>query len=191
MATQSERRATTQAAILDAAEKLFRQKGFDGASVEDITSAANVAKGTFYQHFETKTDILLALIRRHEAETLNEIEHHLRQGRPPLKVGEALVQGVARSFEKDRKMAVKSIAVAMTNPAPKDEPSLRTAFARIFAEAQRRGEIRADMDPHDLALTLVGGVLPVILLWVAEGKKGELAPAIGKLWRVLLEGFQS
>src|SRR5579872_5442669 len=82
MATQSERRKNTRHAILDAAGKLFRKEGFDRTAVEDITSAANVAKGTFYQHFETKADVLLALVRRHEVETLAEVENALSAGVP-------------------------------------------------------------------------------------------------------------
>jgi AcrR family transcriptional regulator len=189
MATQSERRKNTRHAILDAAGKLFGKEGFDRTAVEDITSAANVAKGTFYQHFETKADVLLALVRRHEVETLAEVENALSAGVPPLVIGQGLVRGMAQGFEKDRKMAAQAIALAMAHPVKKDEPSTRMAFARVLAAAQERQEIRSDTDPYDLALMLVGAMLPLIVLWVHEGKRGELLPGIEKAWRVLLEGL--
>ena len=47
--------------LLDAGEKVFLEKGVAGATVEDITSCAGVAKGTFYLYFASKDDLLNAL----------------------------------------------------------------------------------------------------------------------------------
>jgi len=188
MARQSERRSATRTAILDAAEKLFRKRGFDETAVEEITAAANVAKGTFYQHFETKAEILLALIRRHESATVAVVERRLAEGVPPLALAQGLVRAMMEGFEKDRKMAPQAISVAMAHPAKSGEPSMRTAFARAFAAAQERGEIRNDVDAADLALTLVGAMLPHIVLWAHQGKRGDLLPAIETVWKVFLEG---
>jgi AcrR family transcriptional regulator len=48
--------------ILDAAEKLFAVKGYEAATVNDILSAVNIAKGTFYYYFKSKEDVLDAII---------------------------------------------------------------------------------------------------------------------------------
>jgi len=190
MATQSDRRAATRRAILDAAEKLFRKRGFEETAVEQITTAANVAKGTFYQHFESKTEILLALIRRHEAATVEAVTRKLSEGCAPLQLLYGLILAVGQSFEKDRKMAARAVALAMAKPAVENQPSLRTAFALILAEGQKRGEIRGDVDSYELALMLGGAMLPAIIGWAAQGKKGQLTPSIEKVWRVLLEGMR-
>lgn len=50
--------------LLDAGEKVFLAKGVASATVEDITSAAGVAKGTFYLYFAAKDDLLEALRER-------------------------------------------------------------------------------------------------------------------------------
>lgn len=50
--------------ILDAAEKLFAQKGFESASTNDILSAVGIARGTLYYHFKSKEDIMDAIIDR-------------------------------------------------------------------------------------------------------------------------------
>lgn len=49
---------------MNAAERLFLDKGFDATSVEDITRGADVAKGTFYLHFPGKTGVVEALRER-------------------------------------------------------------------------------------------------------------------------------
>lgn len=50
--------------ILDAAEKLFGEKGFDGTSTNDILDEVGIARGTLYYHFKSKEDILDAMIER-------------------------------------------------------------------------------------------------------------------------------
>jgi AcrR family transcriptional regulator len=50
--------------LMNAAERLFLDHGFDRTTVEDITRGADVAKGTFYLQFSSKTDILDALRQR-------------------------------------------------------------------------------------------------------------------------------
>jgi len=45
------RRERTRAALLDAGEALFAAKGRDGVTIDEITAAADVAKGSFYNHF--------------------------------------------------------------------------------------------------------------------------------------------
>lgn len=53
-----------KAEILDAAEKLFNEKGYSKTTMEDILSLTGIAKGTLYYHFKGKEDILLAMIDR-------------------------------------------------------------------------------------------------------------------------------
>lgn len=50
--------------ILDAAERLFVAKGFDGTSTTDILNEVGIARGTLYYHFKSKEDILDAMIER-------------------------------------------------------------------------------------------------------------------------------
>lgn len=54
--------------ILDGAWRVFKQKGFDAASMNDITREAGVSKGTIYVYFQNKDDLFAALIDRHRAE---------------------------------------------------------------------------------------------------------------------------
>jgi TetR/AcrR family transcriptional regulator, cholesterol catabolism regulator len=54
----------TREDILDAAAQVFRQKGFHGASMEDIARAVNLQKPSLYHHVSSKQEILLALLNR-------------------------------------------------------------------------------------------------------------------------------
>ncbi|WP_314589967.1 TetR/AcrR family transcriptional regulator [Paenibacillus terrigena] len=56
--------------ILDAADELFGQKGFDGTSTNDILEKVGIARGTLYYHFKSKEDIMDALIERYNVRIL-------------------------------------------------------------------------------------------------------------------------
>lgn len=51
--------------LLDTAEKLFCQKGYEATSVQDILDALHLSKGGFYHHFASKEEVLRALCVRH------------------------------------------------------------------------------------------------------------------------------
>ena len=50
--------------ILDVAEELFAEKGFDNASTNDIINRIGIARGTLYHHFTSKEEILDAIVER-------------------------------------------------------------------------------------------------------------------------------
>lgn len=55
--------------ILDAAAKVFAEKGFSRATIKDVARTAGIADGTIYNYFENKEALLLGILER-----LNEIE---------------------------------------------------------------------------------------------------------------------
>jgi AcrR family transcriptional regulator len=63
-ATAEQRRNRTRERLLDAAETVVAEKGFESASIEEFASAAGVSRGTLYNYFPTTTDLLHALNTR-------------------------------------------------------------------------------------------------------------------------------
>ena len=60
--------------IMQAARRLFLEKGVASTTIEQITSRAKVAKGTFYLYFSSKEDVLAALADRYGDELLEQIK---------------------------------------------------------------------------------------------------------------------
>ena len=78
------RRENTREHILKAAIDLFSRKGFENTSVESITRRAKIAKGTFYNFFEKKEDVLLYFLDREYSKSEEEIEQKLSSNKPSL-----------------------------------------------------------------------------------------------------------
>lgn len=76
---RQDRRELTRAALLDAAHRLWAERGIHGASLDDIAGAAGLTKGAVYSNFTGKTDLLLALLDRYtELRASSEVCDELR-----------------------------------------------------------------------------------------------------------------
>jgi AcrR family transcriptional regulator len=60
--------------LLRASAKLFREKGFDGTTIRDISGAAGMHSGSPFYHFKTKQDILVAVMEQGLGEGLRGLE---------------------------------------------------------------------------------------------------------------------
>jgi AcrR family transcriptional regulator len=69
--------------ILDGAKRVFMDQGFEAASMNDITRAAGVSKGTIYVYFENKEDLFGDMIER-ERRRLTETVRHVLDGDQPI-----------------------------------------------------------------------------------------------------------
>jgi AcrR family transcriptional regulator len=63
--------------ILDAADKLFSRFGFKKTAVDEIVRLAKVAKGTFYNYFDSKDDVILSVFRREQEKMVSGLKSQI------------------------------------------------------------------------------------------------------------------
>jgi AcrR family transcriptional regulator len=63
--TRQESRAATRARLIESAGEVFAERGFYGASVEEITDRAGFSRGAFYSNFTSREDLFLAVLDVH------------------------------------------------------------------------------------------------------------------------------
>jgi AcrR family transcriptional regulator len=66
--TQAERTAVTRAALVDAARRLFEERGFAAVGTDEIARAAGVTRGALYHQFDGKRELFAAVFEQVEAE---------------------------------------------------------------------------------------------------------------------------
>lgn len=75
--------ARNRARVLDAAERLFAERGATRVTMEDVAKAAGVGKGTLYRRYPDRSALALALLDQHE----QRLQEQLLAGPPPLGPG--------------------------------------------------------------------------------------------------------
>ena len=71
--TREESKELTRLRLIEAAERLFIRRGFDDASVDEISEMAGYSRGAFYSNFDNKEQVFLAVIDRRRPKALDDI----------------------------------------------------------------------------------------------------------------------
>lgn len=152
----SRRKAATAASILDAAEALFQQVGYQATTIEDIAEAADVSVGSIYVHFENKVGLQLALVER--ALALNETAMaqvaELELSSPLERIfasGEAYLRFHLEHPAAFRMIALRAMAPASGAREVEDRIADRVkglvgAVEEDLRAAIEAGEVRSDVD---------------------------------------------
>jgi AcrR family transcriptional regulator len=82
--SQSERRAATRRALLDAGRDLFAERGFAAAGQEDIVERAGVTRGALSHHFGTKQGLFRSVVELLETELAERIAEAAMRGDTPM-----------------------------------------------------------------------------------------------------------
>src|SRR5512133_1742391 len=131
-------------ALFDAAMTLFRERGFDDTTAEDIAARAGFSRATFFNHFGTKA----AVLRAYGEQLLALMEETLSATAPPTPPLERLrrvLLALARHTEAHREDWRVVYTVSFRDPAYVSGPTparvrFQEAVADLLAEAQRRGD---------------------------------------------------
>ncbi len=159
----------TRRRLLEAAETLFRSQGFDAVTVEEIANAADVAKGTFFNYFESK-DLLLAELLYHRVSSI--LLAPPGAGQPALDRIRMTLLSVWEEMEPYRHLARRMFNNPMLRPQPAG-PTLVQTLAELICEGQDAGIFRADADPEVAATMLTSYFFRISII---ECLKGNYEP---------------
>lgn len=180
-----------------AAVTLFRRQGFDETRVEQITQAAGVAKGTFFNYFPTKEDVLLYIGERHMmrlgAALNNGTGKELGRERSAIAGLKALLAALAASLTEDRDLVRLAVDKAMkiTHLAPDTGGrfGLQGLASLLVRRAQFSGEIHRLVDPDLVAQMLEGLYYQQLVLWCRQDFAFDLGERLGEVVDMLLVGI--
>ena len=164
------RAAETRLRLFRCAVQLFSERGFASVTVEEITAAADVGKGTFFNYFESKDQVLgvMAEIQLGKAakalariadskQTIHAVLHHLflRLAEEPGRSPE-LARTIISSF-----LASKGVRQLIACNMQKG----RKMMAEIIAAGQKRGEIDTQLQADKVAMQMMQTIMGTVLFW--------------------------
>lgn len=140
--------------ILSAALELFTKNGFEATTVEKITGRAGVAKGTFYNFFLKKEDVLLYFLDREFAKSRKEIQRKMPRMSTIAEKIELLIATYIKYIFPNKEFSAVLIKERVMNLGTgnnRNEMSLVHELSGLFDAAKAGGEIRGDIDSAHLA----------------------------------------
>ena len=180
--------------LFRAALQLFAERGFLKTTVEDITEAADVGKGTFFNYFPTKEHIL-ATFGAERLSTLEQCVVRARQPHTPVVpiLRELAINLAGQSLQSAALLrAIYAAHASCADVRAKLETRLqvgRQLIAEMFSLAQQRGEIAPDRDPADLARTMQVIFHGITLSW-ALNPDAPLRQTAEAVWDIFSLGLQ-
>ena len=193
MGRRQRRAAETRLRLFRCALQLFAERGFPNVTVEDITEAVDVGKGTFFNYFESKDHVLGVMA---------EIQLGKVRGAVTLaESGKQTIHSVLRSLflrvaeepgrSPDLARALISSFLASEGVRSLVDRNLcegRKLVAQIVATGQNRGEIDSRLKKGKVALQFQQAVMGTLLLWSLQGQpalEAWIEESFQHFWRAI------
>lgn len=183
--------------ILQAAEKLFAQRGFYGTTMSDLAASSEFSVGTLYNFFKSKEEVYYSLIMEKLDYMLKQLAQEINNLPPGLPQIKGLIEGVCKFFQENKDFfriffAERFHLVSAVGPRAMRE--LRRKYLAyiklvkgIMVRAIKKKELEP-LEPQRLSYYLVGILNAFIFHWTVYAQKSALISEIPFIYKLFLDG---
>jgi TetR/AcrR family transcriptional regulator, fatty acid metabolism regulator protein len=182
--------------LLDAATRVFAQKGYHASRVGDIAREAGVAYGLLYHYFGSKEEVLETIFRDTWSlmlDAVRSIEEGGAPGRDQVRKVAAVVLGTWKVNPDLIRVLVRE--VTRSPHIQKEIGEIEEAFGaleRIVKRGQDDGDFRQSLDPRIAAWIIYGALEEILTGWVMERPPvddEQVAAAVRAVVEILCDGL--
>ncbi len=182
-------------AIIDAALKVFGEKGFYNATISEIARAAGVSEATIYEYFGSKEDLLFAIpgeITKRAVDFMEQMALYVKGAANRIR---AIVYGYYQLYKENPYYSSLVLLDLKHNRNFMETESYQEVrrSARLILDAIREGmtsgEFRDDLDPYLLRSIILGTIEHIFFRWHLRGRKENLKDFVDDFMDVLLRGI--
>ena len=194
--TREEKKAQTRERLIEAAAKVFAEKGFAATSLDEVADAAGLTKGAVYSNFENKEDLVRAVLEAHQNRQSGIRDIATAAG--TLEEQQAIAGRLfSKSVSEERDaflLLLDFTTYALRNPALHEDflarnRAGRKVIADMLAENPGGGELfKTDVDRAALIFQAIGNGIALEKLVDPEGVPDDL---FDKLLPILIEAFEA
>jgi AcrR family transcriptional regulator len=184
--------------VLDAAEKLFADKGFDGTTVADIAQASELAKGSLYQLFQSKEEIITAIIQKKMIEITSRLEVILNGELSPVDKIFNIIRTKFETLWRERRFAkiffheLRGFHWCIEGQLIEIQRDIvfriLDRIEQVIKDGQRVGQFRSDISSSTIFTALEGMSNGVILTWLRDPDTFDLEKAVREVQDLFLRG---
>jgi AcrR family transcriptional regulator len=188
---RARKKERTRGQIYDAAMKLFLARGYDAVTIEEICTAADVARGTFFLHFPSKDSLLGEYGRQAFADLVALLDGHAGSARDALALGLRFLAERASRHAAVVRLVVREVAAHRTaiDDTTAAGRELTDLFAAVIRRGQRSGELRRSVHPVVAGAVIASAYLAIAGEWARHEDGPELSVLAHQALDVILRGI--
>jgi len=185
--------------ILDAAIKVFADKGYYGARVSDIAQEAGIAYGLVYHYFKNKEDLLISIFKTRWDEFLKAIRLTMEELDDPREMIHRIISFLFHSYKNNPKMIevmIMDVAKStrfFTSDSIVHFSEAFSLIAQIVKKGQDMGIFDKKINSTLAAYTIYGSIERIMLWWILDKSRTitdeEAKEATEMLSRIILQGL--
>ncbi len=182
--------------ILDAAVKVFAQKGFFNSKVAEIARLADVADGTIYLYFKNKDDLLIRLFEDKMHMVITKFREGTQEHSDPRERFARLIRMHLAEFQANPDLAaVFQVELRQSSRFMHEHDKVQLKgyldlIGEIIEYGQRAGIFRCDVSIGLMKRLVFGAMDEVVSTWVLAGRHYALEPLTEPLVELFLRGIQ-
>lgn len=178
--------------ITQVAIELFKQKGYENVTVEEIALKSGIAKGTFFNYFQKKEHLLLHIVNSY-MQLMDQIVHRHQEGTVKERLLHILRDILSIYFRHPNLLRLTLVETIKSTIETKDASTNITKFREtlgtIIAEAKQSGALRSSWDPNMSASVVVGVFLNTLINWSSSLNEEKLFELLQRQLDVVWEGI--
>jgi TetR/AcrR family fatty acid metabolism transcriptional regulator len=167
--------------ILEAALRLFGEKGFEATTVSAICEDAGVSEATLYEYFKSKEQVLFSiaeLYTRREVDRLKELRHYIHDPREKLR---ATIQSYLEFYQRNplytsvALLTLKANRNFVQSPAYAVVREASRPIVEAFREGVEAGLFRPELDGSLVRNMVLGFIEHLTIQWIVVGRPDDIS----------------
>ncbi|MCA1807069.1 MAG: TetR/AcrR family transcriptional regulator [Actinobacteria bacterium] len=186
-------RIQTRQRLVEAATRLFAEKGLHGVTSHDVARAAGVASGTFYLHFRDKTDVYRHIVFHAIEELVLLVQQAIAESTGSVLGLRSRAEAIVSFAEHQRDM-VRILFSTDSEAASVEADALSRLAGGLEARLRREqeeGQFPTDLDPAVCARAHVGMTAHLIDWWTQDPSRASREDVVETLVRLRFAGKTS
>jgi len=186
--------------VMDVALRIFAEKGFQNATISEISREAGCSEATIYEYFGTKEDLLFAIPEKISRESIQETDRALTYIKGAEGRMRALLLAYVRLYQSNPHYSALVLLQLMNNKRFRQTPAhtaIRQSAHRLLdcvKEGIADGTFKKDADPYLIRSMLLGTIEHLFIHWHMEGmpkRKKSIMEMLDPFIEIVLDGIRA
>jgi AcrR family transcriptional regulator len=200
MSLREKKKIETKNKIFEVSGRLFKQKGFENTTIDEITKEAGIATGTFFNYFSTKEALLLYFGEQNDELIYSLIESETLRSRSTKDKIKNLLSFLAQSYEKDKELTKLLVFehikyMRFTGPRSDEDKKISHRLIKIIGdlleEGAKKGEVRSTLGVKKATEILMAIYFISLMAWLKSETDYSFSEDISEKIDMVFEGMGS